>query len=78
MKINYDKTANAVYIQIKKGKISKTIEVSKSVVHDVDSSGNILGIEILNASKLFSMKDLENNVDAGIPLNITYSTPIGA
>lgn len=78
MKINYDKTANAVYIQIKKGKISKTIEVSKSVIHDVDSGGNILGIEILNASKLFSLKDLENNVDAGIPLNITYSTPTGA
>lgn len=78
MKINYDKSANAVYIQIKKGKISKTVEVSKSVVHDIDKDGNVLGIEILNASKLFSLKDLENNVIAGIPLNITYSTPVSA
>ena len=78
MKINYDKTANAVYIQIRKGKISKTVEVSKNVIHDTDSSGKILGIEILNASKLFSLKDLENNVVSGIPLNITYSTPVGA
>ncbi len=78
MKINYDKIADAIYIEIKKGKIAKTKEVSDLVVHDLDEKGRILGIEILHASSLVSSKDLETGAVDGIPLNIITATPVSA
>ena len=76
MKLNYDKIADAIYIQIKVGKIDSTMEISDVVIHDLDKNGNILGIELLNASHQLGSKDLENGIKNGIPLNIISATPI--
>ncbi len=75
MTVNYDKVADAIYIQMKKGKVSSTIEVSDLILHDLDKKGNVLGIELLNASSQFSHKEIEDGILNGIPLNIVSSTP---
>jgi len=75
MKITYDKIANAAYMTLRKGKISKTVEMSDSVIVDLDKSGNILGIELLEASKQFPRKSLASNVLSGIPIKIISRTP---
>jgi uncharacterized protein YuzE len=50
MRIKYDKSVDALYITLKKGKVLKTKEQSGYLV-DYDKKGAILGLEILNYSK---------------------------
>lgn len=54
MKIKYDKTVDAMYIPLKRGKYSHSKKVTDDVVVDVSKSGNVIGIEILDASKTIS------------------------
>ena len=51
MKIKYDKTIDAKYITIKKGKIVATIKLQDGLFVDQNAKGEIVGIELLNASK---------------------------
>lgn len=50
MNIQYDKTADAMYIYLNKGKVKKTIKLQDRLVVDVDKDGKVLGIEILDVS----------------------------
>ena len=76
MKINYDKVADAIYIEMRPGKkVNTTKEISDLILHDLDKDGNVIGIELLNASSLLSPKDLASGIKNGIPLSIVTSTP---
>ena len=55
MRATFDKDADAVYIYFKEispGEIKNTISLNDSVNIDIDKDGKILGIEILNISKM--------------------------
>ncbi len=78
MKITYDKIADAAYMVLRKGKVAKTVEMSESVIIDLDKKGNLLGIEMLNASKQLPKEGLTKNVVSGIPIEIISSTPVAA
>ena len=70
MKLTYDKEANAAYIYLKRfKKVSKTVPVSNDLLIDFGSKGEILGIEILNASVHMALKDLK-----GFALQLLPST----
>ena len=62
MKLEYDKEADAAYIYleypIKKGQAKNTIELNENIMLDFDSKGKLLGVEILNASKVLNKKTL--------------------
>lgn len=62
MKFEYDKDADAAYVylveDIKDGEAEKTIELNKDIILDFDSDGKLLGVEILNASKVLNKKAL--------------------
>ena len=51
MHITYDKNSDAKYIRFKKGKVARTKEEKKWLFFDCDKSGEVLGIEVLDASK---------------------------
>jgi uncharacterized protein YuzE len=51
MKIKYDTNIDAKYISIKKGKIARTIKLKDGLFIDTNTKNQIIGIEILNASK---------------------------
>lgn len=53
MKISYDPRADALYITLKDSKIEESDEVAKGMIVDCDSEQNPVGIEILDASRLF-------------------------
>lgn len=76
MKITYDKIVDAAYMTLRKGRVTKTVEMSDSVIVDLDKKGNILGIEMLGASKQFPKDGLLKNVMAGIPIEIISGTPV--
>ncbi len=58
MKVSYDKKADAVYIEIAKGKADGVVEVKEGINIDISKDGNILGIELLDASKKISLDSL--------------------
>ena len=69
MKITYDKIANAAYMTLRRGKVAKTVEMSDSVIVDLDKKGHILGIEMLDASSQLATSGSNKNV-RGIPIEI--------
>lgn len=55
MKIELDKQADSAYVYFKQicaGEVAKTISLNESLNVDLDEKGRILGMEILNASKV--------------------------
>ena len=51
MKISYDKKNDTKYVSIRKGKVVSTKPHFEWLLFDFDIKGEILGVEILNASK---------------------------
>ncbi len=51
MKIKTDKELDVAYIQLKKGKVTNTVEVRPGVFIDLDKTGEVIGIEILSLTK---------------------------
>ncbi|OHB15820.1 MAG: hypothetical protein A2431_00990 [Candidatus Zambryskibacteria bacterium RIFOXYC1_FULL_39_10] len=70
MKIDYDKTADAVYIRIKTGVVKKTAKLSNLINADLDKNGKVLGVEILKASLKFSKKEKLQSV-MNIPMCVS-------
>ena len=58
MKIYYDKEVDAAYIRLSDQEPSGVIEISEGMNVDVTDKGEIVGIEILDASKKFPLKSL--------------------
>lgn len=51
MKISYDKEADALAIIVKKGRISKDVEIAENVFAGFDRSGQLIELQILEVSK---------------------------
>jgi len=56
MKISFDTLAKAVYIELERKKVAKTIEFAPEVFVDLDYKGELVGIELLNPGTLFLKK----------------------
>jgi uncharacterized protein YuzE len=51
MLIKYNREVDIVYIQFSENKVSESDEDKPGIILDYDDNGNIVGIEILDASK---------------------------
>ena len=51
MKITYDKKVDAMYIKLRKGCYDHSKKVTDDILVDVSKKGDILGLEILDASR---------------------------
>jgi len=51
MVIKYNKEIDAIYIQLSDGKVFESDEEKPGIILDYDEAGNIMGIEVLNASQ---------------------------
>jgi uncharacterized protein YuzE len=61
MKITYDKEIDALYIELQSTYAHHNIDITNQVSVDVTESGNIVGIEILDAQEVLkeNLYDLE-------------------
>lgn len=50
MKIEFDKEADALYIEFYDKEFSKNEKVNESTILDMDEDGNVIGIELLDVS----------------------------
>lgn len=74
MKIHYDPKADAAYIELAKGKYEVSREISESVIVDEDKNGKILGVEVLDISKVFGPKfraNMESSQTAAVAHKIS-------
>ena len=79
MDIKYDIMADAVYVNVGSGKVARTVKSEERFLVDVDKEGNVVGIEILDASSQKELVDnLKRNVERGAPISIENSTPQAA
>ncbi len=58
MKVKYDKKADAAYIQLSAKLPHGAIEVNEGVILHTTDKDEIVGIEILDASKRFPIRNL--------------------
>ncbi len=76
MKIEYDKEADALYIQLREASVDNNIDIEEGVTVDLDEKKHIVGIEILDASKRLSLKDLVNITIENLPVEKVEAAPI--
>jgi uncharacterized protein YuzE len=58
MKLNYYAETDSLYIDLSETPSSESREISEGVVLDYDAGGNLVGIDIDNASKKVQLKQL--------------------
>jgi uncharacterized protein YuzE len=58
MKLNYYPETDSLYIELSEKTSSESKEVSEGIVLDYDAKGNLVGIDIDNASKKLDLKKL--------------------
>ncbi|MBE2227687.1 MAG: DUF2283 domain-containing protein [Ignavibacteria bacterium] len=58
MKLNYYAETDSLYIDLSSKTSSESKEVSEGVVLDYDIDGNLVGIDIDNASKKLNLREL--------------------
>jgi len=54
MKISYDPAVDALYISFRDGPVDNSDEVHEKINFDYDGDGHVLGIEVLDASRIVS------------------------
>jgi uncharacterized protein YuzE len=70
MKLNYYADTDSLYIDLSERTSVENREISEGVVLDVDAEGNLVGIDIDNASRKVDLKNLTlNKLPATIQTN---------
>lgn len=76
MRIEYDKEADALYIQLREASVEDNIDIEEGVTVDLDEKKHIVGIEILDASKKLSLEDLVNITIQNLPVEKVGSVAV--
>jgi uncharacterized protein YuzE len=58
MRVRYDEEADALYIRLREAEYYESDEIREGFILDYDADGNIVGIEILEASSSLTPADL--------------------
>ena len=68
MRIEYNKEADALYIQLREVYADDNIDLEEGITIDLDENRHLVGLEILDASKKLSLSDMANITIENIPL----------
>jgi uncharacterized protein YuzE len=58
VRITYDEEVDALYIRLKETAYHESDEIKEGLILDFDKDGNLIGIEILDASDYLSPQEL--------------------
>jgi uncharacterized protein YuzE len=58
MKLNYYKETDSLYIDLSSKPSTDSMEISEGVILDYDADGNLVGIDIDNASRKIDLKEI--------------------
>lgn len=68
MNISYDNRVDAMYIKLKEGVFGRNAEIEEGIILDLSKKGELLGIEILNASSHFNLEKEFGNITVQLPM----------
>ncbi len=68
MRIEYDKEADALYIQLREVGLDDNVDIEEGISVDLDANRHVVGIEILDASRKLSLSDMVNITIQNLPL----------
>lgn len=68
MKIEYSKEGDAIYVYFKEDFVAKSKEIEDGIIIDFDEKGELIGIEVLDVSRRFSLSDIVNVTIENLPL----------
>ena len=60
MKIEYDTEIGALYIRLQEKYVDRTVEIAEGLNIDLDESGKMIGLEVLDAVERYSLSDVFN------------------
>ncbi len=60
MKIEYDNEIDTLYIRLQEKYVDRTLEIVEGLNIDLDASGKMIGIEVLDAVDRYSLADIFN------------------
>ncbi|MFH1075960.1 MAG: DUF2283 domain-containing protein [Pseudomonadota bacterium] len=60
MKIEYDNEIDALYIRLQEKDVYRTLEIEEGLNIDLDASGKMIGLEVLDAVERYSLADIFN------------------
>ena len=60
MKIEYDREVDALYVRLQEKYVARTVEIEKGLNLDLDDSGKLIGLEILDATERYPLADIFN------------------
>jgi uncharacterized protein YuzE len=60
MKIEYDKDVDALYVRLQEKYVARTVEIEDGLNLDIDNEGKLIGLEILDATRRYSLSDIFN------------------
>jgi uncharacterized protein YuzE len=70
MRIEYDREADALYIQMQEKYVAKTKEVEEGVLIDFDGENKLIGIEMLDVTRRFDLSDIVNLHVENLPVEV--------
>ena len=60
MKIEYDREVDALYVRLQEKYVARTVEIEEGLNLDLDASGKLIGLEILDATERYPLADIFN------------------
>ena len=58
MRIRYDEEVDVLYIRLKETPYYESDEIKEGIIIDYDKDGNVIGIEIMNATEYLAPEEL--------------------
>jgi len=60
MRIEYDSEIDALYIRMQEKYVDRTVEIAEGLNLDLDETGKLIGLEVLDATERYSLADVFN------------------
>ena len=70
MRIEFDQEADALYVRIHEAYVAHVKEIEEGVIIDFDKNRRIIGMEVLDVTKRFPLKDLVNLNIENLPVQL--------
>jgi uncharacterized protein YuzE len=58
MRVRYDEEVDVLYIRLKETPYYESDEIKEGIIIDYDKDGNVIGIEIMNATEYLAPEEL--------------------
>jgi len=71
MKIEYDREADALYIQLKGAYVHDNIDIEEGISVDIDENGHVIGIEILDVTHRIPAEELARLTFEHFPMGVS-------